>query len=93
MTPWARIEPTHRDLSVSLDYRERLLLKERVSAPGSPGGEAADSWQFGRRHRLSCGDSESKDLINERRRSVALFSTFHRSHLVFPQSNAPQRDG
>jgi hypothetical protein len=64
---WARVEAARRDTSVS-----RLLgalLKERISAQGVSGGEAAERLaSFGKRHRLSLRGLKIKDLINEGRR-------------------------
>jgi hypothetical protein len=64
---WARIEAARRDTSVS-----RLLgavLRERMSANGSSAAEAVERLaSFGKRHRLSLGGLEIKELINEGRR-------------------------
>jgi hypothetical protein len=64
---WARIEAARQDTSVS-----RLLgamLKELMTARGGFSAEAVERLaSFGKRHRLSLGGLDIKDLINEGRR-------------------------
>ncbi|HEX8814332.1 MAG TPA: hypothetical protein VF753_02430 [Terriglobales bacterium] len=64
---WARIEAARQDTSVSKLLG--ALLKERMATESVNPAEAAERLvNFGKRHKLSLGGLNIKDLINEGRR-------------------------